>query len=635
MSKAVYVGVGDPASRDLPGGYTQVQYIESSGTQYIDTGFRPSQDARVVMDAQITAASLSTHAVIFGCRTTATTGMFALGYAGHKSPQSFRSDYGSDQKSFEASVALNKRHMFDKSKSACAIDSNSVTNAASAFQVECNLFLFANNDAGTLNNATPMRLYSCRIYDGDSLVRDFVPCKNPGGTVGLYDMANATFYAGSGSGTFKAGGTVLSGAVARRVSKMYVGVGGKARRIKYGYVGVDGKARQFYSAGELSKPAFNATPTFGNGFYGAASIGDYALFAGGFNNNLHRPADGSTTENRIKSKVMSINSSLTVGAPSELSVARYGMATASTSTHACFLYGGRAQYDGLFYYTYSYNSNACDIYNASLTRQTMEPPVKKSESQGYNGNEEAQGVSDKIYVRIGSSVYMADKSLTWRKLEDMRDRTSNNRYDHVQFYPRIGAVGEQMILAGGLYYEFNSSGDNYYSPSNLVDAYDASGTRRNAGNLPYGGHHLSVAASADRMLLFGYLSTMPVGWTESQYVQVINKSLTATNRGKILPDDIEYMATASVDGITIAMGGEIDHRYGPSYNGFNETARAYMFDEAITCSRAPDASVGRESHKAACAGANMIFGSGYNSKSSSDGMTSNYAVHAMDVYCYK
>ena len=248
MSKAVYVGAVSSALRDLPDGYTQVQYIESSGTQYIDTGFKPNQDTRVVMDAQITASSLRTHAVIFGCRTTATTGMFALGYAGHKSPQSFRSDYGSDQKSFEASVALNKRHMFDKSKSACAIDSNSVTNAASTFQVECNLFLFANNDAGAMNNATPMRLYSCRIYDGGSLVRDFVPCRNSGGTVGLYDMAGAVFYSGSGSGAFTAGSTVAAGAVAHKVKALYVGVDGIARKVKKAYVGVDGKARLCYAA---------------------------------------------------------------------------------------------------------------------------------------------------------------------------------------------------------------------------------------------------------------------------------------------------------------------------------------------------------------------------------------------------
>ena len=34
--------------RILPDGYTQLKYIESTGTQYINTGFKPNQDARVV-----------------------------------------------------------------------------------------------------------------------------------------------------------------------------------------------------------------------------------------------------------------------------------------------------------------------------------------------------------------------------------------------------------------------------------------------------------------------------------------------------------------------------------------------------------------------------------------------------------
>lgn len=248
MSRAVYVGAVSSALRDLPGGYTQVQYIESSGMQYIDTGFKPNQNTRVVMDAQITAASVDAHAVMFGCRTAGASGMFALGYAGHNSPKAFRSDYESDKKTFDTAVAMDKRHVFDKNKNSCSIDSYSVTNTASTFQVECSLFLFANNDAGAMNNAAQMRLYSCRIYDSDGLVRDFVPCRNSGGTVGLYDMASAVFYSGSGSGAFTAGGTVEAGSVAHKVKALYVGVDGIARKVKKAYVGVNGKARLCYAA---------------------------------------------------------------------------------------------------------------------------------------------------------------------------------------------------------------------------------------------------------------------------------------------------------------------------------------------------------------------------------------------------
>ena len=44
----------------LPSGYTQYEYIESSGTQYIDTGFKPNQNTRTVIDFQATVAPLIT-----------------------------------------------------------------------------------------------------------------------------------------------------------------------------------------------------------------------------------------------------------------------------------------------------------------------------------------------------------------------------------------------------------------------------------------------------------------------------------------------------------------------------------------------------------------------------------------------
>ena len=41
----VWTQIHNPAS-DVPEGYTQLEYIESSKTQYIDTGFKPNQDTK-------------------------------------------------------------------------------------------------------------------------------------------------------------------------------------------------------------------------------------------------------------------------------------------------------------------------------------------------------------------------------------------------------------------------------------------------------------------------------------------------------------------------------------------------------------------------------------------------------------
>ena len=55
---------------NLPSGYRQVEYIQSSGTQYVDTGFAPNQDTRCVLDAQRVAQAaanvLAGRKTIFG-----------------------------------------------------------------------------------------------------------------------------------------------------------------------------------------------------------------------------------------------------------------------------------------------------------------------------------------------------------------------------------------------------------------------------------------------------------------------------------------------------------------------------------------------------------------------------------------
>lgn len=53
-----------------------------------------------------------------------------------------------------------------------------------------------------------MVLYYCRIYDGNTIIRGYIPCKNAGGAVGLYDLIGQKFYGNAGSGSFTAGPVV-------------------------------------------------------------------------------------------------------------------------------------------------------------------------------------------------------------------------------------------------------------------------------------------------------------------------------------------------------------------------------------------------------------------------------------------
>ena len=189
----------------LPGGYTELEYIQSSGTQCINTGFKPNQNTRSVMDATLLS---TTSAYLYGCRGGASenyNNRFGILYNGSY----MRSDFGAGNGlTFSSAIAANTRYTFDQNKNVCKIGTETVTNSETAFASLYPILIFGVNESGANSYLCGMRLYSCRIYDDGTLVRNFVPAKNSSGAVGLYDLANGVFYANAGTGTFTAGAEV-------------------------------------------------------------------------------------------------------------------------------------------------------------------------------------------------------------------------------------------------------------------------------------------------------------------------------------------------------------------------------------------------------------------------------------------
>lgn len=64
-----------------------------------------------------------------------------------------------------------------------------------------NILLFSDS---TSNDNTIAKVYYLKIYDGETLVRDFVPFITQDGECGLYDLVTKQFYGNAGDGTFEA-----------------------------------------------------------------------------------------------------------------------------------------------------------------------------------------------------------------------------------------------------------------------------------------------------------------------------------------------------------------------------------------------------------------------------------------------
>ena len=198
-----------PPDIELPDGYKLLQYIQSSGTQYIDTGFKPNQDTRVSLDFK--AAIAPSNDWILGSRKSTNVDSYGI-MAG--SSTSVTSWFGTTSVSKTVSALTNIFNL-DKDKEQTTIkyaDGELVTisNTPSDFECEYNLFLMNINLAGSPASAVIAgRLHSCQIYDDGTMIRDFIPCQDQTGVVGLYDLVGAQFYGNAGSGNFLPGPEII------------------------------------------------------------------------------------------------------------------------------------------------------------------------------------------------------------------------------------------------------------------------------------------------------------------------------------------------------------------------------------------------------------------------------------------
>lgn len=187
----------------LPDGYSALHYLESDGTQYIDTGYKPtSEKLRIVLDFEKTSVASSVS--LFGSEYNPSSGSRQWSIVPHGS--SAISHYvGNTSAIVATTVAANQRHLLD-----CQADNGTLSSIldgeiststySGSLLKSLSIFLFANNIDGTAKQFTCAKYYSAKIYDNDVLVRDFVPCTDSSGTLGMYDLVNDVFYGNYGDG---------------------------------------------------------------------------------------------------------------------------------------------------------------------------------------------------------------------------------------------------------------------------------------------------------------------------------------------------------------------------------------------------------------------------------------------------
>lgn len=191
--------------REIEQEYTYLQYIEGTGTQYIDTGIKPNQNSRVMCSFELTSEYTSVRG-IFGVRDTSSgTAPNQFGFW-NSGTNTFRTDYFGSQQNMEISPLL-ARYEVNKNGATTTINDVEVTNTAATGTCTQPIYLFCMNDAGAANYFSNVRIYYFYHYDENgSLDHQFLPAiQNSTNKVGLYDYITDTFYENAGTDSFVSG----------------------------------------------------------------------------------------------------------------------------------------------------------------------------------------------------------------------------------------------------------------------------------------------------------------------------------------------------------------------------------------------------------------------------------------------
>ena len=193
----------------LPDGFTAVEYIQTSGSQRIDTGVKAS--ASVGMSADfcfVDTRSPQSFAQVYE-NSAGRYELVALMISSVGSPDGsvwFLCGYLNTSQYFKK--ADTDRHIYHFNADGQytvemdGIQYKKADPSRTTFPADTrNIWLFARH-AQHVNGYAYMKLSSCAIYDNGIKIRDFKPCLDADGVPCLYDLISKTAFYNQGSGSF-------------------------------------------------------------------------------------------------------------------------------------------------------------------------------------------------------------------------------------------------------------------------------------------------------------------------------------------------------------------------------------------------------------------------------------------------
>lgn len=182
----------------------EVEYLQSTNSQYLDTGYVPTVNTKIIVDFAVVKSGSNNKNGFFGSRqgayrfscTTFSNGTkFAFAMTNNTWPSN------------TFTINENTRYMCSAENGKYSLNGTEYTTPVlGSFSTTENYLLFivktsTNQLAFDTANYTAQRVYSCKIYESGVLKKDFIPVRK--GTIGyMYDKVSKQLFSNAGTDNF-------------------------------------------------------------------------------------------------------------------------------------------------------------------------------------------------------------------------------------------------------------------------------------------------------------------------------------------------------------------------------------------------------------------------------------------------
>jgi hypothetical protein len=204
---------GGGITPEVPTGYTQLKYLESSGTQIINTDFAPTLEMKLQIQAirigdntgYNTFGGSKNPNVFFPVAAGPYGGAFYanFGNSGEKNITNPFPTYGTSGPPF---ISIDKTQAKFEAEGFTAKTLSLGATGLGTVDTNTRIGLFGRFNGSTAESKSSARIYRAKIWDNGTLVRDFVPAlRDADDEIGMYDIVNNVFYTNAGTGVFTGG----------------------------------------------------------------------------------------------------------------------------------------------------------------------------------------------------------------------------------------------------------------------------------------------------------------------------------------------------------------------------------------------------------------------------------------------